>query len=91
MLLTLICFAGVVLIIQPGFLFERTEEEFSISWLLPILTAFMTSISYIYLHKLKDQVPNMVSLHYFIICQNMLAGVLQTLFIPPSPEPEQPF
>lgn len=48
--LTVICFIGVLFVIKPGFLFDRTAHWPFILMILPVLGAFFNSFSMLYLH-----------------------------------------
>lgn len=76
----MVCFIGVMLIIQPSFLFGHMNEDVSIFWLMPLIAAFMNSLSSIYLHNLKGKVNSKVPLQYFITFQGIIAGLGQNIF-----------
>ena len=85
----MVCFIGVMLIVQPSFLFGHMNESATIFWLIPLVAALLNSLSFIYLHNLKGKVSSLVSLQYFITCQVILAGLCQN--ISPGQEEAKPF
>jgi hypothetical protein len=68
LIITLISFIGVLLIIQPPFLFGGVISEGSFFYFVVLLSAFTGSFSMIYLHALKGKCHEMVVLqhNYFV-------------------------
>lgn len=77
LMLTFICFVGVLFIIKPAFLFGSIESWPLYLLVLPVVGALCNSFSMLYLHELKGRVSNLIALQYFYVAQTFLTGFLQ--------------
>jgi drug/metabolite transporter (DMT)-like permease len=84
---TVLSFIGVMLILQPEFLFAhetpRVIENFEFLSMLVIVAAFCFSMTMIYVHDMGRRISTMVNLHYSYISHMFLTGILSN-FSPPS-------
>jgi drug/metabolite transporter (DMT)-like permease len=78
-ILTVISFVGILLVIQPDFLFGKSNsnyEQYKYFLLFSLAAAFTNSFSMSYLHDLKGKVSGTVALHYFYIGQCLFNSFL---------------
>lgn len=82
----MLCFLGVLLILQPEFLFDQSRsrpvESFEFLALLVIFGAFCFSMTMIYIHDLAHKITTIVNLHYSYVSHILVCGVLSNLHPP---------
>jgi len=84
LLLTIVAFTGVLIVVNPfkALMHEDTSEM--LYMLLPLLSAVLASVGFIYLHDLKGKINQLIMIEYAYICQVtpfilLLGSVLQLL------------
>lgn len=69
LLITLISFIGVLFIIQPAFLFGGASPDNFIYYFVVLLSAFIGSFSFIFLHDLRGKLPELIVLQHGYLVQ----------------------
>lgn len=83
--LTCICFVGIVLVLQPSFIFHnnstgpfKTSFEILVS-LFSIFGAFCFSMTMVYVHDQSSKLSSMINLHYTYMSQMCFSGLVMNI------------
>lgn len=80
LLITVVCFAGVVLIVQPSFIFGSVAVGFSVPNFtllscMVIASAFLVACAFIVIHDTAKQIDSFVNLHYTYMGHILVTGL----------------
>jgi drug/metabolite transporter (DMT)-like permease len=84
-MITLFCFTGILLVVQPEFIFgsskEDTQNSNQIYYMMVLAAAFLSSFSAIFTHDLSGKVDELVTLQFGYMSQSFCNLLFFMIFI----------